>query len=213
MLSRMDLHSYNPMLPTRVPAFSSDAYLFEFKLDGYRIIAGHDGHTRALRARSGRSASTWFPEVIEALSALPPCILDGEVCLYNDEGRADFHRLAARRAGQSAARAGAVVYFAFDLLSLNGEDLRHEPIETRKSQLQELIGASRGVLRYVPHERTEGLKLMQGAIKFRQEGIIAKALGSRYQGGRTKNWLKFINSAYRRPTKASRLTPTSGEDS
>ena len=98
-----------------------------------------------------------------------------------------FDRLRYRR------QDGRVFLYAFDLLELNGQDLRREPIEVRKRQLVTLLRAARVGLQVNEHVSEPGDVVFRHACKLGLEGIVSKRLGSRYRSGRSKDWLKFKN--------------------
>ncbi|WP_042886284.1 hypothetical protein [Cupriavidus necator] len=188
----LSLRDVEPMLAEDrklLPTLGS--WHYEIKYDGYRMLAGTS--PRALKTRNGADATTWFPEVVSALSALPlgAHILDGEVCVLDDIGRFDFNRLhtRARRRGWYPG-ADPVVYCVFDLLVYRGKDIRGEPIEARKRRLAQLLsGQPDGVL-FVQSEE-DGAWLYQCALDLRLEGVVAKRAVSEYAAGRSSNWLKI----------------------
>lgn len=126
---------------------STGDWLWEIKLDGYRVLAATG--TPQLKTKGGADATSWFPEIAAALATLPAgSILDGEVCVLDDIGRSDFERLQTR-ARRRGLRPGddTVVYCVFDLLVNRGRDLRELPVEKRKAALRKLLaGESPGLL-------------------------------------------------------------------
>jgi bifunctional non-homologous end joining protein LigD len=143
-----------------------------------------------LVTRRGNDWTTRFPLVLEAVNHLKvrSCLIDGEVVCCNDRGLAVFQALRRR---QNEARA---FLFAFDLLELNGMDLRAEPIEVRKATLASILRKSRHGVRLNEHlEHPEGDVVFRHACKMGLEGIVSKRLGSRYRSGRSPDWLKFKN--------------------
>jgi bifunctional non-homologous end joining protein LigD len=116
------------------------------------------------------------------------CLIDGEAVACDGDGLPSFDRLRYRR--QDAA----VLLFAFDLLELNGQDLRREPIESRKRELSKLLRWSSQIgLQLNEHIAEPGDVVFRHACKMGLEGIVSKRLGSRYRSGRSKDWLKFKN--------------------
>jgi bifunctional non-homologous end joining protein LigD len=116
------------------------------------------------------------------------CLIDGEVVCCDARGVTDFHLLRHRRNEPRA------FLYAFDLLELNGTDLRKEPIEMRKATLASILWKSRPGVRLNEHlEHPDGLTVFQHACKMGLEGIVSKRLGSRYRSGRSPDWLKFKN--------------------
>ncbi len=202
-----------PMLATAVDAPFSDAdWLFEMKLDGYRVEAVvRDGRVR-LWTRNQKDAARYFPE----LAATPPtwvvastAIVDGEVVALDEHGNADFSLLQDRTGltGIGLARGdrrrvvgddqapvdrapAALVYQVFDLLHLDGRSLLDVPLEDRKRLLRRVLRDTSRV-RYVSHIDTDGLDLYAAAESHGVEGIIAKLRRSAYEPGRrSRSWLK-----------------------
>jgi bifunctional non-homologous end joining protein LigD len=131
-----------------------------------------------------------YPLVVEAVNHLKvrSCLIDGEVMCCDERGLATFQLLRHRRNEPQA------FLYAFDLLELNGTDLRREPIEVRKATLASMLRKSRPGVRLNEHlEHPEGALVFQHASKMGLEGIVSKRLGSRYRSGRSTDWLKFKN--------------------
>jgi bifunctional non-homologous end joining protein LigD len=143
-----------------------------------------------LITRRGNDWSDRFPLVIEAVNHLwlRTCLIDGEVVCCDERGLARFDVLRRRRNEASA------FLYAFDLLELDGTDLRRDPIEVRKATLASILRKSRPGLRLNEHlEHPEGEVVFQHACKMGLEGIVSKRLGSRYRSGHSPDWLKFKN--------------------
>jgi bifunctional non-homologous end joining protein LigD len=182
---------------TRDDAFTAAGWLFELKLDGYRVLAARDGAARLL-SRNGNDLSSGFPEVIRVLTALPfsRLLLDGEVVALDEAGRPSFQRLQQRarlRRGLDIRHAmveNPVTYFAFDLLSVDDFDLRPLPLSTRKALLRKLLPPA-GVIRFLDHFEKEGKVLYEQVQKLGLEGIVAKRAESPYRAGRSATWLKI----------------------
>ncbi len=122
-------------------------------------------------------------------------MIDGEVICTDDEGRADFDRLHSRCFDDEAAAC------AFDLLRLDGVDLRPLPLSERKGKLQKLLRRSGDGIQYVEHLEGDGDKMFEAACKLGLEGIVSKRLTSPYKSGTCKSWIKVRNpksSAYLR---------------
>ena len=177
--------------------FSDPDWLFELKLDGYRMLAGRQGRVCRLVTRNGTDATSWFPELVRALRALPvdDFVIDGEVVLHDEAGRPSFQRLQRRariRRPMDVKRASLrqpSTLYAFDLLSASGHDLRSLPIRQRKKLLRDLLPPA-GPLRFVEHFEGVGEALFEQVTAMGLEGILAKKAGSRYRGGRSRSWLK-----------------------
>jgi bifunctional non-homologous end joining protein LigD len=178
--------------------FDDPAWVFELKYDGFRALATvADGRPR-LFYRSGSDATAAFPEVAAALARLEcaDATLDGELVVVDGRGQPQFQRLQQRfqlRRTPDQARAAAAhpaCLFAFDLLHLDGRDLRPLPLLERKELLRALLPA-RGRLRYVQHVRGRGTALFGQVQRRGLEGLLAKRADSPYQGGRSSRWLKI----------------------
>jgi len=178
-------------------AFSGAGWLFELKLDGYRVLGTrHD--TARLLSRNRNDLTACFPEVVRALRALPldRLLLDGEVVALDETGRPSFQRLQQR--GQlrrpldirQATVNFPVTFFVFDLLAFEDFDLRPLPLSARKTLLRKVVPAS-GVIRFLDHFEEDGEVLYQQVQKLGLEGIIAKRADSPYRAGRSANWLKI----------------------
>ena len=163
-------------------------WIHEIKHDGYRLMVRRDSAGVRLLTRNGHD---WrrFPLILEAANLLRArsCLIDGEAVACDDNGFAVFERLRCKH------DAGAVFLYAFDLLELDGVDLRREPIETRKATLASLLRGIRAGLHLNEHFLHPGDVVFRHACKMGLEGIVSKRLGSRYVSGRTRNWLKFKN--------------------
>lgn len=187
-----------PMLAeTREAPFSRDGWLFEVKLDGYRMrIARENGKARLI-TRKGNDYTAAFPELARAVGALPydGLVMDGELVILDDTGRPSFQRLQNRARvsrppdiRHAAVQTPATVY-VFDLLALEGFDLRPLPLVARKAILRRLLPEA-GPLRFSEHFETDGEALYDQAVGMGLEGIVAKKADSPYTSGRTDQWLK-----------------------
>jgi bifunctional non-homologous end joining protein LigD len=177
-----------PLLVDRPPAGSD--WLHEIKHDGYRIIAHKDGSRVTLWTRHGTNFTDRLPKVAEAVCSLAAAsaLIDGEAVTFHPDGHSDF---AALRTKEGSAQAWLV---AFDLLSLNGADLRQRPLEERRDELSRLV---HGVVCILFSEAlsAEGALVFAKACKLGLEGIVSKRVGSRYSSGTSRNWLKAKNPA------------------
>jgi bifunctional non-homologous end joining protein LigD len=191
-MSRVDarLRFIEPQIPTLgdQPPEGSD-WIHEVKHDGYRtVLLVHLGEARAY-TRNGFDWSDRYPGIISSAAKLKvaSAILDGEVIVQDARGVSDFEAL------KSAIRwrPESLIFYAFDLLHLNGIDLRSEPLLERRSKLRELIGAdSRNPLQYSDELVGDGAKLFRACSEYGLEGIVSKRGSSRYRSGRSKTWLK-----------------------
>lgn len=193
-----------PMLACLAPGpFDSGRHLFEPKWDGLRAVAFVRADEAWLQSRRLRRWTAEFPEVVAALRELGRracAVLDGELVVVGERGRPDFEAVAARsRMGAAAARRAAdrhpASYVAFDLLYLDGEDLRGQPLEERRRRLQAWAGewaAGAGALAVCPGQRGAGTALFDAACRLGMEGVVAKELSSPYlEGRRSRHWLKI----------------------
>ena len=174
--------------PAKAPP-SGPGWIHEVKHDGFRILARRDGAGTRLITRGGNDFSSRFPFIKMAVSTLPvsSCLIDGEAIVCDEKGLAVFELI--RRHGALAS----AVLCAFDLLELDGRDLRREPIEKRKAVLAKLLKGSH--LSIVLNETFEedGAIVFREACKLGCEGIVSKRLGSMYRRGRSPNWIKVKN--------------------
>jgi bifunctional non-homologous end joining protein LigD len=188
----------HPMLATSVEKpFDDPEWLYEIKWDGYRAVSFLDDGKVRLVSRNQNDLTAEFPELRELSKLIKArnVILDGEVVALDEQGRASFslmqQRTGIRKGGR---RAGAnrelqVVYYLFDLLYLDGYDLRRVDLEQRKQVLSQIIVASH-LVRYSEHF-PEGLKLFAAAKQQGLEGILAKKRRSGYEERRSRDWLKI----------------------
>ena len=180
--------------------FDREGWLFELKWDGFRAIAerDHGGHV-SLYSRNKNDIKKRFPAIVDALTALKrPVILDGEIVALDEKGHARFEWLVNRGSSQK----GILVYYVFDLLMLDGKDLRQLPLLKRKEHLARLlIGHPRlPVVEYIPND---GRAMFAGALGLGLEGIVAKDSTSQYIEGpiHTWHWQKIKNKDYKRQGK------------
>src|SRR5437773_2507366 len=195
------LDEAGPMLAeTREQPFSKAGWLFELKLDGYRVRAGREGGGGEARliTRNGHDIAAGFPEIARALAALPyeGFILDGELVVPDEAGRPSFQRLQNRARVNRAldVRRAAVdspgVLYVFDLLAFEGYDVRPIPLEKRKALLEQIVPRV-GPIKYIEHCEKDGEALYEQVVKLGLEGIVAKKADSTYRAGRSPNWLKI----------------------
>ncbi len=173
-------------------AFTEDGWLFELKYDGFRALCGKLDGRPEIRLRSGADATDRFPELAAALAALPgqSFLLDGELVILDERGRPQFDALLERT---RTNRSPLAACFAFDLLALEGVDLREAPLVARKQALRALLPAE-GRIRYLDHIEREGEAFLREVLKQDLEGIIAKRMDSPYRGGRQDTWRKVTST-------------------
>ena len=189
----------HPMLATPTDkAFDNPDWLFEIKWDGYRAVAFiEDGRVR-LMSRTQNDLTAQFSE----LGSLPRfvkaerAILDGEIAALDEEGRPSFSLMQQRTGFRTGKRrmprreGVPVIYYAFDLLYLDGFDLRRVALEQRKQLLQERVVAG-GVVQFSDHYAEKGLDLFDAAKQRGLEGIVAKKRRGIYEEKRSRDWLKI----------------------
>jgi bifunctional non-homologous end joining protein LigD len=165
----------------------------------------------AIRTRNGLDWTDRFRALVPALQELPcdSALLDGEIAVADNKGHTDFGALQDALSGGK----GRMAYYLFDLLGLNGEDLRKRPLVERKAALKKLLArAGKGPLVYSDHVEGSGDKVFANACKLKLEGIISKQADAAYRSGRTKSWLKvkcgfeqeFVIIGWRPSSKAGR---------
>ena len=178
-----------PQLATLVDHVpSGNQWLHEIKYDGYRALIAVAGDKVVIHTRTGLDWTDRFPDVAEAIAALdlPPALIDGEIVKLDTDGNPSFSALqTALKAGK-----GGFTLFAFDLLSLDGEDLTGRPNIERKERLAALLPDDDDVVRLSDHVIGAGEKLFAAMCKAGQEGIISKRADAPYRSARTQSWLK-----------------------
>jgi bifunctional non-homologous end joining protein LigD len=183
------LHYIKPMLATPVDQpFNNTDWLFELKLDGYRAVAEINGGKIWLYSRNGLLLGERYPLIVAELKKIKTLvILDGEIVLLNDKGKADFQKLQSYSENEQYP----LVYYVFDILSMGKNDLKEIPLLERKKLLKKLLKRS-GTIRYCDHVEDNGIGLFKKIKAANLEGIIAKKKDSRYIPGiRTREWLKI----------------------
>ncbi|CAN5246957.1 DNA ligase D [soil metagenome] len=164
-----------------------DTWAHEIKFDGYRMQLRNVGGKATLLTRKGLDWSAKFPEIVVAGAKLKDGIYDGEVVALDATGAPDF---AALQAAISEARTKNLVFFVFDLLFEDREDLRPLPLSERKARLEAAVAKAPANLRYVDHFVTAGDAVLLSACRMDLEGIVSKRLDAPYQSGRSDSWTK-----------------------
>jgi bifunctional non-homologous end joining protein LigD len=187
--------SYQPMKAVLTDRpFSDSRWLFERKLDGERCGAlREDGRVRLI-SRSGQALDNTYPELVDALQTRGPDLLvDGEVVAFRGR-QTSFEQLQRRMQihdPERARRSGVpVYYYLFDLLELDGRDLRNRPLRERKASLRRAVEFA-GPLRFTTHRSGGGEAAFRHACERGWEGVIAKRVDSRYTATRSRDWLKL----------------------
>ncbi|MFL5924960.1 MAG: DNA ligase D [Gaiellaceae bacterium] len=183
--------TYAPMLatlaePNEMP--TGDGWEYEIKWDGYRIVSRVAGGEAELRTRKDQDYSQRFSnvarELVKALKT-PDCVVDGEVCALDDEGKPSFSAMQQAKAGTP------IVYYVFDLLEVDGEPIVELPLSERRKRLRKLLDGRNRTVQF-SQGFDDGRALYEAAKQQRLEGIMGKRLDSPYKPGkRSRDWLKF----------------------
>lgn len=182
---------YKPMLatPAKDP-FNDKDWIFEIKWDGYRAIAECGRKELKLYSRNGLSFIDKYPAVANALQTMPhKMVIDGEIVVLDKDGKPSFQLLQQYDEDPEYS----IIYYAFDLLSLDGQDTRAIPLLQRKALLKKALPTGKkSIVQYCDHIKTSGVSFFEKAVAMDLEGIIAKKTDSTYQSGiRTTDWLKI----------------------
>jgi bifunctional non-homologous end joining protein LigD len=163
-------------------------WIHEIKHDGYRMIVRKEGENVRLYSRKAIDWSGRLPAIARgaALLKAKSVTIDGEAVVVGPDGLTDFEALRRRGAGDVA------VLYAFDLMELDGDDLRSLPIETRKATLASLL-RNPGAIRLSEHISADGPEVFAHACRLGAEGIVSKRLGSPYRSGLCDAWIKCKN--------------------
>src|SRR5215472_7393512 len=179
-------------LSRRSEPFDSDDYIFELKIDGFRALAYVEDGQCELVSRNGntfhnfKDLATWIGENLRVENA----VIDGEIACVDDSGRSVFNDLLFRRR--------ECVFFAFDLLHLNGEDLRSLLLIERKARLKRLLRRKRSRIHYVDHIERHGQRLFKKVCDLDLEGVVGKRKDSLYRATERPSpyWIKIKNRNY-----------------
>src|SRR6266513_723643 len=189
---KVDPHKIEAMhCETQDEPFTRDGWLFELKLDGYRLIASKSRGEALLLTRNGNDYTNVFPEIAKAVKALPAdeIIIDGEVVVLDEKGVPSFSRLQkrGRLSSEMEIRRAAVelpaTFYTFDLIAFEDFDVRPLPLSRRKELLKDLAPAL-GAVRYLDHIDREGEAFLEQVTAMGLEGIVAKKAASKYRSGR-----------------------------
>ncbi len=165
-------------------------WFFELKYDGYRLELATGADGARVYTRTGLDWTERFSGLARAAFALPcrNALLDGEAVVFDEKGLSDFALLVS---ALEAGRSERVEFVAFDLLVLDEEDLRREPLRGRKERLKQLLAKSDGAIRYGDYIEGDGETVFRQATQAGAEGIIAKRGDAPYRSGRFSDWLKI----------------------
>lgn len=206
-----------PMQASNSPLDDPSQYDFEVKFDGYRILAAVEAGEVRLESRRGHDWTERFRPIADAIAALPvtDAVIDGEVLAVTGDGRPNFHRLQQWVGGER--QNVAIAFAVFDLLRLDGHDLRGTPLEKRREVLEALVKKGKGILSFsgaIPppldaRGRPDVPALMAAARKAGLEGFVAKRRGTPYVSGRSPWWVK-LKCARRQELAVVGYTPLAG---
>lgn len=191
--------------PAAGSAFTHPEWVFEPQLDGLRVLAIKEHEDVRLISRHGYDFAESFPEIVEAMRALPDIALDGELVVLDENGDPVFDRVRSRMACSRElqirfrATSDPADLCAFDVLRVDGLDIRDGPLVTRKKMLKETLDGS-GLdtrIQYVEHFSKHGEALFAVVAELGLEGIIGKLAASPYRGGQTRDWVKVKTEAGR----------------
>jgi bifunctional non-homologous end joining protein LigD len=209
---RLITHEDLALLESRERPFSAPGWIFEMKYDGHRCLSMRFDATQMI-SREGWDMSRAFPQLIRELAKLPPrTAIDGELLMADEDGRPQYDTLLGRAAisapgtvARSSRRQPATIV-CWDILMLEGEDLRDLPLLERKAALRDaLLGIER--FTYADHVFTDGERMYAEAEFLDLEGIVAKRADSPYVAGRTTAWLK-IKTPIGRIRESGRIAQT-----
>jgi bifunctional non-homologous end joining protein LigD len=185
------LNGFDFCVPTRglnVPA--DPDWLHEIKYDGYRLRLERDGDRVRLITKGGYNWTDRYPWIVEAAlkNRHKQFVIDGEAVVLSVDGIADFDALHSRK------HEDEVQLYAFDILALDGDDLRRLPLSMRKTNLARLLARRPDGIFVAPFEQGEmGPDLFQAACRMGLEGLVSKRRDRSYQAGRSKHWIKVKN--------------------
>ena len=180
-----------PMKAKLVDSMRPGDWIYEIKFDGYRALALRGGAETRLLSRNEKDLGKKFPEILNSIAALDvqDAIIDGEIVALDDKGRSSFQLLQGFDMGMVRP---PIVFYAFDLIRLNGQDLKNLPLEERKAKLEKLLKKVSGVIRYSISFTKDIKELLERAQTLDLEGLIGKRSGSRYEDGkRSGAWIKI----------------------
>ncbi len=179
-----------PCLPSSAPTPpSGEVWLHEIKWDGFRVIARKDGARVKLYSRPGNDLTDRFPLIVEGMGKLRlhSCIIDGEAVACRADGMPCFELI------RRWERNEGVFMWAFELIELDRQDMRREPLERRKATLEGMLSQAAPAICFNEHITGDGEIVFQRACELGLEGIVSKRKDSRYISGRTLHWIKSKN--------------------
>lgn len=163
-------------------------WIHEIKFDGYRVQLRVEKRVATIRTRRGHDWTDKFPVLAKAAAKLPDCIIEGELCAVSEDSKPDFTALIG---ALNANRSGSLILFAFDCLWRGREDLRYQPLLTRKAALQQLVDKLDSPrIRFSTHTVGAGPSIFKAACGQDLEGIVSKRTNATYISGKSDSWLK-----------------------
>ena len=173
-----------------VASMPAGNWIYEIKFDGYRALALRGGSDTRILSRNQKDLGKKFTKIRDAIAALDiqDAIIDGEIVALDDKGRSSFQLLQGFDMGMVRP---PIVFYAFDLLQLNGKDLRGLPIEERKAKLAALLKRPPADIRYSPSFTQNIDELLSRVRELSLEGLIGKRAGSKYDSKRSGAWIKI----------------------
>jgi bifunctional non-homologous end joining protein LigD len=177
-----------PTRGTKVP--SAPDWLHEIKYDGYRLRVERSGDRVRLFSRNGYDWTDRYPWTVEAAlkNRIKQFVIDGEAVVLGVDGVPDFNALDSRKHDEE------LQLYTFDILALDGEDLRHLPLSLRKTNLARLLARRPDGIFVAPFEQGEiGPDLFRAACNMGLEGMVSKRVDRPYRGGRSPDWVKVKN--------------------
>ncbi len=182
----------DPQLATAVTSLSDPSgWLFEVKYDGYRLLVCKAGGDARIYTRRGHDWTDRFAPIASAVARLNAreCVVDGEACVVDEKGRPSFSALQEWLSGGSTP--ARIAFVVFDLLWLDGRDLRGEPIEVRRELLEKLVEGQGPPISFSSAVAGDLAEILRSAKEAGLEGLMAKKKGSPYVSGRTSQWVKL----------------------
>jgi bifunctional non-homologous end joining protein LigD len=176
--------------------FHREGWVYEEKVDGYRMLAYKDGDRVQLISRQGKDHTRRFPELAEAIKTLRfrTLVLDGEVAVYDERLISRFEWLRQR---PTVSVATPPMFMAFDCLRLDEGDLRSQVLRVRRQRLEYVLDRAPAMLLPVRRLSDDGHKAWREVVEHGYERLVAKDPESAYRGGRTLKWLKVKQRDYR----------------
>lgn len=190
-MSKHSKQQFAPCIPIKgkqVP--SSPEWFHEVKQDGFRLIVQRERDRVGLFTRNGYNWTKRYPLIVEAAHRIKTSqfVIDGEAVLLGADGISDFDGLYGGKQNRE------VQLYAFDILALDGDDLRTLPLHLRKTNLQRLLVRRADGIHLAPFERGEiGPDLFKAACNMKLEGLVSKRRDSRYKAGPCRDWIKIKN--------------------